>query len=193
MASSKAFMCGPEHSIAQPQNVLTLPHGSVVPSKQSLGPRWSWIRSAWGELSRQTPESPQMRKPVSLQSCQCSSSGLHLPRSCFSQNVCVLWVCVPRHSPWEDSVAFQRKSNCFPAWHEGWSSSMLTYVVRRILVLQGNCKVPRLLPQLCCGTWWDTPALWHVRGSADGHLISAANFWWTSTGSVNLSVHMDTR
>lgn len=40
MASSKVFMCGPEHSIAQQQNMLTSPHGSIMPNKLSLGPHW---------------------------------------------------------------------------------------------------------------------------------------------------------
>lgn len=42
MASSKVFMRGPEHSVAQLENVLTLPHGPGVPNKWDLGPHWSW-------------------------------------------------------------------------------------------------------------------------------------------------------
>lgn len=42
MASSKVFMRGPEHSVAQPENVLTLPHGPGVSNKWDLGPHWSW-------------------------------------------------------------------------------------------------------------------------------------------------------
>lgn len=42
MASSKVFMRGPEHSLAQPGDVLTLLHGPGRPRKWDLGPHWSW-------------------------------------------------------------------------------------------------------------------------------------------------------
>lgn len=96
MASSKVFMRGPEHSLAQPGDVLTLLHGPGRPRKWDLGPHWSWHwtcpETAQQRDSRE-PRNVGRREPVLLQGCQSSSSGLHLPRDLMNlETLCVMCV-----------------------------------------------------------------------------------------------------
>lgn len=60
MASSKVFVRGPEHSIAQLGNVLTLPHGPGIPRKWDLGPHWSWHWTCLGTAQQRHSREPEM-------------------------------------------------------------------------------------------------------------------------------------
>lgn len=108
MASSKVFMCGPEHSIAQPGNVLTLLHGPGVPRKWDLGSHWSWHQTCLGTAPREIPVSPQKGSQ-----CCCRAVRAAL-LDCTSltdlETLGVVCVSVLRHSP--ESI--------------DWSASMLT-------------------------------------------------------------------
>lgn len=57
MGSSKVFMRGPEHSMAQPENVLTVLHGPGRARKWDLGPLWSWHWTCLGTAQQREPRS----------------------------------------------------------------------------------------------------------------------------------------
>lgn len=177
MGSSKVFMCGPEQSMAQPENVLTLLHGPGRPRKWDLGPLWSWHWTCLGTAQERDSREPRNVRGGSQCCCR---AGRAAALGCLSQGPdslrSLVCHCVSglRHSLWEDGMQFQPKSCCFSsvAWR---LESFHAGLVRRILVFQG--KVPLSLTMQ-----------WYILGKASS--VPCQRWcWWSFNISHELLMH----